>query len=51
MTNQERKSGPDLHTHQSGVMDLNKTIVRGQAEKIEERKQGPGAFDARDQEI
>jgi hypothetical protein len=47
MDEKEKKVGPNLHTHQAGVVDLNKTIVRNQAEKIEEQERGHGTYDSR----
>jgi hypothetical protein len=38
----ERKIGPNLHTHQAGSKDLEKTTVRSKKEVIEEQKSGPG---------
>lgn len=48
-TMNEKKVGPDIHTHQAGAKDLNKTIVR-KKQVIEPVEQGPGIYDDRNRD-
>ena len=50
MKQKERKTGPNLNTHMSGTVDLEKTIQHDQPIVLEEPGQGPGIYDVRDEE-